>query len=557
MASQQHVVMRQILEVRGCAAEHAQAVQSELRRVYYRHLLPSIEKACSRLGTPGRIHRIDRLEIDLGDVPLDRFEAALAEKFDDAFARELGAAIESGGSAEVDSELELFGYFVRTGTLPWWAQRSDPRLLDTSLQALIGRAPRALCEALRNVPDHERAWRRVALAFSDRLLEALVGVLTPSIAAAYPGFGAQWAALLELAAGAAGYSKPVARNLWWEALLQASGAATAAVSEAAHFFGAIVLRLSHRMGLDYRSLVARLHGSLDHAALSMQPPMREVVESLHTGAAGGSAGAGEQTGARAAEREELARLLAHFERTDRLDDDGRLRFSALLARLPAAERTQAWAKLRRTPAGAAWLRKTAEPLEAKERSDAVSASACGESGPAPPADLLFSDAAAIYVENAGLVVLWPFLESFFAHLGLTEDRQFKDSASVQRAVGLLQYLAAEEASAPEYLVPLNKVLCGMPPEEVFDFGPPITPAEIEACTELLTAAIDHAPILHDMSIGGFRGGFLLREGQLSVRDGHWLLRVQRETHDIVLDRFPWSARIVKLPWMAAAMQVEW
>jgi hypothetical protein len=96
------------------------------------------------------------------------------------------------------------------------------------------------------------------------------------------------------------------------------------------------------------------------------------------------------------------------------------------------------------------------------------------------------------------------------------------------------------------------VLCGLALDEVFDFGDMISADEVEECTDLLTAVIAQAPILHQMSIAGFRGSFLLRQGQLSARDGNWLLRVQRETHDIVLDRFPWSVQIVKLPWMDGA-----
>ena len=60
-----------------------------------------------------------------------------------------------------------------------------------------------------------------------------------------------------------------------------------------------------------------------------------------------------------------------------------------------------------------------------------------------------------------------------------------------------------------------------------------------------------------MSITGFRGTFLLRQGILGQRDGAWLLRVERETYDIVLERFPWSVDWVKLPWMAAPLRVEW
>ncbi|MHC5021880.1 MAG: contractile injection system tape measure protein, partial [Planctomycetota bacterium] len=142
-------------------------------------------------------------------------------------------------------------------------------------------------------------------------------------------------------------------------------------------------------------------------------------------------------------------------------------------------------------------------------------------------------------------------------LGLLRERRFRDEAAAHRAAGLLQHVAGTEGTPPEFLVPLNKVLCGIAPEEVFDFGDDITDAEAEECEDLLCAVIQQAPILRNMSTAGFRGSFLLRKGQLATRDGHWLLRVERETHDVVLERFPWGFSVVKLPWMAALLQVEW
>jgi hypothetical protein len=82
-------------------------------------------------------------------------------------------------------------------------------------------------------------------------------------------------------------------------------------------------------------------------------------------------------------------------------------------------------------------------------------------------------------------------------------------------------------------------------------------SKIEECRHLLTSVIEHAPILRNMSIPGFRNTFLLRKGQLSARDGIWRLRVERETYDVVLDRFPWSVSWLKLPWMEFPMHVEW
>ncbi len=163
----------------------------------------------------------------------------------------------------------------------------------------------------------------------------------------------------------------------------------------------------------------------------------------------------------------------------------------------------------------------------------------------------------MYVESSGLVLLWPFLGKLFERLELMVDKRFRDEPALHRAVGLLQYVATEDPTPPEYQVTLCKVLCGMELSEVFDFGPPVSDVEAEECTNLLSAAIEHAAILKKTSIPGFRGTFLLRKGVLGTRDGAWLLRVERQAYDVVLDRFPWLWSWVKLPWMEAPLRVEW
>ena len=548
--------MRQVVEVGGCAEADAVRLQSEVRAVYYRSLLPSIEKTCSRLSTAGGVRRIGLLEIDLGEVPLDALETVLAEKFDRAFAAGLTAAIDAAEPPTVDSDLEQYSYFIRTGMVPWWADRTDPRLVDASLDALIRRAPGALRHAIESAPARETVCSRLARAHPDRLLDDLVGMLAAPLGAAHPGLGTDWIALIEVVAAAHGCARPVARNLWWEELLRASinrdlmapsTAGDAMAADASRFFPAILFSLAHRLEIEYRSFVADLHRVLAHTELAVQPWVRDVVESLRHDTSLMAVTAHDLA---ATARAELAALLARFEVSGRVEDQAWPRLMALLARLASDERAQAMAKFRRMQPRSAPLQDADPPNISRPRTDFSRERDAG-------VDLVFSDADEIYVENAGLVILWPFLENFFSHLDLIEAKQFRGVEARQRAIGLLQYLATEDAAASEFLVPLNKVLCGMPIDDVFDFGPSIAGAEIEACTDLLTAAIHHAPILHDMSIRGFRGSFLLRHGQLSVRDGGWLLRVERETHDIVLDRFPWSTGIVKLPWMETILQVEW
>lgn len=175
----------------------------------------------------------------------------------------------------------------------------------------------------------------------------------------------------------------------------------------------------------------------------------------------------------------------------------------------------------------------------------------------PSFDLSFSDGDELYIGNAGLVILWPFLADFFARLGLLEGLQFKDRAAQQCAVWLLQHIATGDMACPEYLLPLNKLLCGMELAELFDPGEPLRASEIAACGDLLRSTIAQVPILRDMSVAGFQSTFLLRQAVLSARDGGWLLRVERQTYDLVLDHFPWGWQWLKLPWMHAPLRVEW
>jgi hypothetical protein len=84
-----------------------------------------------------------------------------------------------------------------------------------------------------------------------------------------------------------------------------------------------------------------------------------------------------------------------------------------------------------------------------------------------------------YVENAGLCLLWPFLARFFARLSLLTETEtmFVSGSARHRAVGLLHYVASGERDAPGAWLVLNKVLCGLEPDDIARFDDPVTEAE--------------------------------------------------------------------------------
>ncbi|NEO70768.1 contractile injection system tape measure protein [Moorena sp. SIO3H5] len=169
----------------------------------------------------------------------------------------------------------------------------------------------------------------------------------------------------------------------------------------------------------------------------------------------------------------------------------------------------------------------------------------------------FSDSDEIYIYNAGLILLWPFLTRFFVKIGLVQDKIFINTTSAERAALLLQYLVDNSTEIPEHSLPINKILCGIELLEPIDTNLEITEQEREECENLLSAVIQNWSILKNTSIEGFRRAFLQRNGIVRIRDGSWLLQVERETYDILLDRIPWSIRVVKLPWMDNILYVEW
>ena len=163
----------------------------------------------------------------------------------------------------------------------------------------------------------------------------------------------------------------------------------------------------------------------------------------------------------------------------------------------------------------------------------------------------------IYVENAGLVIVWPFMTHFFKTLSLLAEGNFVDNAARVRGVYLLQYLATGKEEFAEYLLPLNKLLCGWEMDEPIGPNYRLTDLEKSETHKLLEAIIGHWSALKRTSVEGFRTSFLQRNAVLIETMRHWLLRVERQPHDMLLERLPWGISMIRLSWVKKMLTVEW
>ena len=414
----------------------------------------------------------------------DALPKALAGKIH----KQAQAVIQTGTTTVSQSQLELFLFFMKTGMLPWWAERDRADVLEMAVAHLLKQQNSQLQMILAAELANPRFLRRLIGQLGDSQLLEMLRLLMPIAQESVVKTVQELITAVAQTDLALKLSHAQRRRVLWSTLFHAALLwRQSPQPQSGQLYATLRLELDQQFDLSpeiWASMPTHLQPNDDDNHSTQSPPQSPIDK----------------------------RLLPDL-------SDG----ETVVTAQPKAT-----------------IPKIEEPHEVFDKPS-----------------LHFSVGQETYIDNAGLVLLWPFLATFFNRMALIADTQFLNQPAQQRAVGLLQLLAGGETTFPEYMLPLNKVLCGMKVEAVYAPDVPLGVDDVVACDGLLTAVIQQAPILNNMSLSGFRGSFLLRQAVLRSRDGSWLLQVERETYDVVLDQFPWQWGWVKLPWMPVPMRVEW
>ncbi|MBO4806565.1 MAG: hypothetical protein J5554_11025 [Paludibacteraceae bacterium] len=172
--------------------------------------------------------------------------------------------------------------------------------------------------------------------------------------------------------------------------------------------------------------------------------------------------------------------------------------------------------------------------------------------------IMASLAQRIHIQNAGLILLHPFLPAFFSRLGLlTEKHHFTSTEAQKRAVHLLRHLTGIEVENPCLPLTLEKVLCGLPLSFPIENDFNITPEEQREAEELLNTICEYWKPLNRSSYQSLQGTFLQRNGTLEYADETWIIRVEGNAFDILLEDLTWEISTIILPWLDPMIYVEW
>lgn len=584
--SQPHIIQRQVLDIELPRQDRAFEIQNRISAVCRTRLSAILDEICQQLAQPGLFIQLDKLEIDLGTFAsadleeefVNRLRANLPEiltprvhQMSRVASSQLqigekapGASIEDRLLSSDSFRLGLVQHFLQTGSLPWWAEESAIGSFDDLMAGVLADTP---VELQRMLTDGLRpAWARQRLIYqlTDALLFKLVELLAPGGKEPPAGWVGDLAKIVQKAelkhlppgeyrwmvweAVIFGRGDPSIRKLPSEGLLQQVVKSVGRISDLGEvevlesFQGAV--RHLESAGEVLKSPVPAL---IDSYIRKLQTAKRELPLPARSD--------GREVGVPMppAHDKKPPAEAADFQGTRPADDTGGEHLVKHHA--PGLKRHTVPENIFQPGLG---KQSRIEPLTGRKKEILSAAEAPAQSGFIEEAFPAAGAAAeGLGVSNAGLVILWPYLKILFDQLNLLDRNTFADDAAAMRAIHLLQYLAVGEEGSPEFLLPLNKLLCDWDLEKPVSKDVDLSDFERSECEQLLETVIGHWKALKKTSVEGLRNSFLMRKGILTNQENNWLLRVESRGYDLLLDRLPWGISMIKLSWMKKPLLVEW
>ncbi len=161
-----------------------------------------------------------------------------------------------------------------------------------------------------------------------------------------------------------------------------------------------------------------------------------------------------------------------------------------------------------------------------------------------------------YVQNAGLILIHPFIKTFFEHCNLL-DIETLQLTDPDLCAHLLHFIATGNTNAPEYEMVFEKFLCNIPVNQSIKRNIKLSSRHKTQAKNVIESVQHNWSAMRKSSAALLQNEFFQRPGKLVVTDYDYTLTVERKTQDILLDKLAWGIGFVKLPWKEKFMLVNW
>ena len=523
-----HLIKKQIIDLTLRKKQDAFRMQQLASENYYHNMLPIIDKQFTDFSSDDEVIQIDRLEIELGDISEKQLEqlnwdADLATRLGQLVKEVLQQHIRQKQLVRQAMPAAFCGqwlFYMEKGYLPWNTVQANKEWRNKALETLA--IDFKAVSALRSLIGQNRnAVIRIVMQHEDLFLLRVAEVLTAEKQSDLPAAIDEIYILFRQLAKSGLIpelhlpEKKVFRQTIWSHILTISASGDKDLTETKLITR--VLQLQRGLFKEAKKIPAAVLANLNIVA--------SIVKDLEKSAEASSTKMG-------------------LHPVDGKDKQKPLNNNINSTGKTASQITQNMTD-EDSGTGEADLLKTGNEFLDKEEN----------TSPDPVPGQIDEDG--VFVVNAGIVLLHPFLSAFFRRIELVKDTVFVDPSAKQKALYLLHYLATGQMEAEEHELVLPKILCEwplyMPVKKEISIGSD----GYEEALCLLESAVSQWEILKNSSVAGLREGFLKRPGKVFIKNENLYLQVESNSIDILLDHLPWNLSIIKLPWMKEILRVEW
>jgi len=507
MAKTVHIINKQLFEFECVENEHAFQLQNKMSKVVQDKIAAAIERACDKVSAENSNLIIPLLEIDLGDISFDKMDQEIAGVIEKKFYEKLllqktrKAGLGSAFYSEKASYFEILKGFLLTGQLPWFAGKQDENyfidLFANSLLVAKDELKRFILLNLNNDQFIKRLSSQSGALFIDHVIQTLE-VNTNLI----DDIGVE------------------IENIITEILSQLRDdlGKTQTEQEAITF----LQQKGYLLNDAAKSILDFFSNNKDVSAVQFRQLSFEFFLQLISGKKIFS---------------DIVQFYAQLRQmiAEKFEIDPEIFAPISLNKINYNNDLYGEVNNER-------IKTEKYIIEYKQGDSSVSKATATEK---------------FYISNAGLVLLADYFPAFFNELQLLENGSFTKENNKIKAIFLLHYLCTGKEDVPEYILPLNKILCGLSLDDPLPSFIPLSEKEKNECGELLSETINNWQRIGNSSKENLREAFLNREGILSFENNGWKLQVERRGYDVLLDSLPWSFKHIKLSWMQDLIVTEW
>ncbi len=570
--------------------EGAFQLQEEVKMLFYEQVSPMLEKLFSEFAPSDKVLSIENLTLDLGKIPLEKLEENLLKRIEKEFREKVKSEVgghlyvekKSGEKKKENAFLEkekaltsweIFLYFLATGNMPWNSTLESVSVLEKEVQVLLKKKGLFFQQLKVELTRHlskKNIRTRLVSQFSNRFLATVIDGLL--------GKEMKEVALLFLVVEKQGESfglgkreQQELRQVFWQVALkkavnQPSGSSIefirVTLKEAVAYFSQVTQKEERAVceEMEHRLVVLQKGKSIPNLPISsLKKVLAELKKELGRKE--------EQTSAEGkTEERDSKQNFTDKDSSQKGKEDQVDPFSKKSNQKNADNPVQNKEDSEGSNLPFSSKNKTEKGDEKSSREfadeideNALSAKAKKELKQKEEAHLrdnvLHNEQEGIYIKNAGLVLLAPFVPTLFDTLGFISEKAISQQ---DKAVHLLQYLVDGATQTDESELALNKLLCGISLSDPIEQEAFFHPDELAEADGMLRAVIEHWKALKGTTPAGLQETFLQRDGKLyRTADQKWLLQVEQKTYDILLNQLPWGYSMIKLSWMEEMLTVEW